>query len=180
MRAPTDLHPDDLAYRIGLRDMLIEQRKRLGYSQSQLAALIGRPQSAVAQFEVGQPWRVAPTQEIADALGLRLVLLPDSVRGGSYVMLPADERLAAQEQHAMDRRHLIAALVVARRASGFTQAEVAGRLGIHVNVLGRFETNHGGGLMLPNCQRYLRALGGELWIGAEPLPTEASTELVAA
>lgn len=174
MRAPADLHPDDLAYRIGLRDLLIARRRQLGYSQQHLARVMRVPQSTVARFEVGQPWRVDPTQDLAHALDLRLVLLPDNVAGGPYVMLLADERLTVQQQHAMDRRHLIAALVVARQACGLTRAEVAARLGIHVNVLGRFETNHGGGLMLANCQRYLRVLGGELWIGTEPIDPTAT------
>ncbi|MER7331625.1 MULTISPECIES: helix-turn-helix transcriptional regulator [unclassified Micromonospora] len=174
MRAPTDLHPDDLAYRIGLRDLLIARRVELDYSQTQLADVMGVPQSTVARFEVGQPWRVERTQDIAYALRLRVVMYPHNLPGGPYEVADVDPRMPAQQQHLVDRQNLVRALVDAREACHVTQTALAASLGIHVNVLGRFETNTTGRLMLANCQRYLRALGGELWIGADALDPDGS------
>lgn len=175
MRAPTDLHPDDLAYRIGLRNALIARRHGLGYSQARLAALMRVPQPTVARFEAQQPWRIEPTQRVAHALGLRLVLFPDGLPGGPHDIADINPHLTPQQQHLVDRQHLIRSLVDVREACGVTQASLAARLGIHVNVLGRFETTTDAALMLANCQRYLRPLGGELWIGTEPLNPTATT-----
>lgn len=174
MRAPADMHADDLAYRIGLRDMLTARRRQLGYSQARLADIMRVPQSTVARFEARQPWRIEPTQRVAHALGLRLILTPDGLPGGPYVVADLNPRLTPQQQHLVDRQHLIRSLIDAREACGVTQDSLAGRLGIHVNVLGRFETTTDAALMFATCQRYLRPLGGELWIGTEPLDSAAT------
>ena len=46
-------HPHAAAY-VALRDRLIAARKDAGLTQQQLADLVGRPQSFVAKYEVGE------------------------------------------------------------------------------------------------------------------------------
>lgn len=171
MRAPTDLHPDDRAYRVGLRNLLTGRRHELGVSQAALAKRIGVSQYVVASAEVGQPHRVNASQRHARGLDLRVIAYPEGVPGyhdndaALDLLRPSD----SDDADRWDRQRLLAALVSARRAAGITQAVLAGRLGIAVNVLGRFERTAEAGLMWATCQRYCRASGGELWIGVEPI-----------
>ena len=48
MRAPEDLHPDDTAMRVMLRDLIVYTRQRAKLSQRKLAPRVGIGQSALA------------------------------------------------------------------------------------------------------------------------------------
>jgi transcriptional regulator with XRE-family HTH domain len=53
-----------------LRELLIRERKRAGFSQAALAAKLGKPQSYVSKCEQGERrMDVLELLEIADALG---------------------------------------------------------------------------------------------------------------
>lgn len=181
MRAPTDLHPDDHGIRLGLRNLLIERRHELGYSQARLAKLIGVSQYTVASAEVGQPWRVTATQRLARGLDVRVVAHPDGLPGDTDDNnLDLLRPTSPDDADRWDRQRLLTGMVAARRASSVTQAALAGRLGIAVNVLSRFERAVESGLMWATCQRYCRALGGSLWIAVETVEVKTSLDLVAA
>lgn len=171
MKAPNDLHPEDRAARIELRDILVERRQARGLSQSQLAALVGVSQSAIAHTETGQPWRIRPTQRIAFELGLRILYYPADLPGGPYddptmdVFRPTDLDRANQ----WDQDRLLSAMVSARRACGISQARLAAQLGLSENGLGNFERTTATGLMFATVQRYCRGLDGFLAIEVDEL-----------
>ncbi|WP_328344873.1 helix-turn-helix transcriptional regulator [Micromonospora sp. NBC_00421] len=172
MRAPDDLHPDDHAHRLGLRDLIVDARRVEGISQARLAARAGIAQSAIASFETRDTQHLNKYRLIAHHLGLRVLAYPDGLPGGPYddpdllLFRPASDFAAA---NAWDQKQLVASLGSARRAAGLTQAQMAARLGSTENAVGEFErTRHG--LMVATVQRYCRVLGGFLWLGVETVP----------
>ncbi|MCG5464185.1 helix-turn-helix domain-containing protein [Micromonospora sp. MED01] len=168
MLTPTDLHPDDRAARINLRNLLVNIRRDADISQARLGARIGASQTVIAGFERGEPSRISVARRIAAGLGHRLLLLPADVPGGPYddptetLFRPADPEAAL----VWDQRQLMANLVAARQACGFRQADVAAALGKTENVISEFERSKGIPLF-GTCQRYCRTLGGHLWLGVE-------------
>ena len=65
---------------IRLIDRLVEQRKRAGLSQAQLAERLGRYQSVVSQIEAGgRRVDVVELLDIAEAIGLDLHTLIDDL-----------------------------------------------------------------------------------------------------
>lgn len=166
-----DLHPDDLASRIALRDLLIERRHEVGLSQSRLARRIGLSQSAVGKAETGTNWHLLVLQRIARSIDARIVLYPDNLPGvgkvhddTTAVFRPTDP----QRADLWDQANLLANLVAARQALGLTQAQMGERLGSSESAVGNYERTKTG-LMLISPQRYCRALGGELAMELEHL-----------
>lgn len=156
---PQDLDPADLEIRIGLRDLLLTRRHQLGWSQAALATVLGMEPSAVAYWEGASSWRMTSVQRWAGCLGGVLLAFP----GGEPPERP--ERPGGTEGWAWDRRQLLADLRSARRAAGVTQRQLAGRIGITDGAVRQLE--HGTNVRLCTAQRYVRALGGELWIGVQ-------------
>lgn len=170
MRAPQDLHPDDRAHRLALRDLIVDARRAAGFSQARLAAHVGVTQSAIAFFETRDTQHLNKYRLVAHHLNLRVLTYPDGLPGGPYddpallAFRPTDFPAAA----AWDQQQLMGSLGAARRACGLTQAQVAAQLGSTENAVSEFErTRHG--LMLGTVQRYCRVLGGFLWLGVESL-----------
>jgi transcriptional regulator with XRE-family HTH domain len=59
-----------------LRNRLFEQRKRMGVTQAQLSALLGKPQSFVSKYETGERRLDAiELLDVARALGVTLSVL---------------------------------------------------------------------------------------------------------
>lgn len=179
MKTIPDLHPDDGSARRDLRHMLVRLREDSGISQRQLAARIGAAGSAVARFETREPRRCTLAGRIAAGLHHRVVAHPDGVPGGPYddptvtLFRPSDPAAAV----AWDQQQLKASLVAARTACGWTQARLAAALGVNPHVVSVFERS-GDVPLLATCQRYLRVLGGHLWIGVEsgwPWPGVSTT-----
>jgi transcriptional regulator with XRE-family HTH domain len=170
MRAPEDLHPDDRAHRLVLRDLIVDARRVANLSQARLAARVGVAQSAIASFEAHETQHLNKYRLIAHHLGLRVLAYPDGLPGGPYdddpalvAFRPTSDFAAAA---AWDQQQLMGSLGAARRGCGLTQAQVAVLFGSTENAVGEFErTRHG--VMLGTVQRYCRNLGGFLSLGVE-------------
>lgn len=165
MRTPPDLHPDDLAARENLRDMLVEIRRNYGMSQADVAQLLQRGQSAVHALETAVNWQLSTVQRWAYALRLRLYLWPECLPPGDdvYLLRPVDPHAGM----AFDRRVWIDALTDARRWVGLTQQRVADRLSIGYTGVAAIE--HERDILLVNGQRYCRALNSRLLIEVEDI-----------
>lgn len=162
MRTPPDLHPDDYALRIGLRDMLAERRLLRNWSPRDLARAMGMASSAW-KLEVHTAWRLSTVQQWAYALGLRLYLAPDCLPPDErlYLLRPADSRAAL----AYDRLVWIEQLTEARRWVGISQMRIGDRLSITDRGVAAIEKAQD--ILLLNAQRYCRAIGSELIIEVE-------------
>lgn len=168
MRALPDLHPDDLAMRVMIRDLLIHYRTRDGIGQRELAKRMGLTQGAVSKFERGTSWLVSSLQRRAGVhdrrLVVRLVGLPE----------PPDEVLALAAMRptdpvraeAWDRAAVAAELAAARNTLGVTQEQVGEVLGCGKRAVAYIEGDDKDALLV-SWQRYCRALGGALWVGLE-------------
>ncbi|MCZ7434790.1 helix-turn-helix transcriptional regulator [Micromonospora sp. WMMC241] len=165
-----DLHPDDHTARINLRNMLVERRVDLGYSQAALAQHIGASQGWVANIETGTNWHIAVLQRLARGINARIVLYPDGVPGGPYdnpaagLFRPTDPTDADR----WDQQNLLADLATAREATGLTRRQVGERLGCSGSAVGNYERTRTG-LVLISPQRYCRAIGGRLAVELEHL-----------
>lgn len=163
MRTPPDLHPDDLAQRECLRDLLVDVRHIRDLSQSDLGYRMGLVGSTVTLMELRLQWRVSTVQRWADALGLRLVLstgLPGT-NEDVYLLRPADPAAAL----AFDRRAFIESLAEGRRQVQVTQRRLGEKLGISENGVAAIEKEND--IMMANAQRYCRGLGSQLRIELE-------------
>lgn len=167
MRTPPDLHPDDVATRECLRDMLVDARHNYGMSQRDLAGRLGRKPPTIGRMEVHLHWRVSTVQRWAHALGLRLLLIPAviDINDDLFLLRPADLDAAM----AFDRRAFIEMLADARRRLRLTQRMLAEPMGLTENGVGEIEK--GRDVLLVNAQRYCRALGTSLSIDLEECPT---------
>lgn len=164
MRTPPDLHPDDLAIRESLRDMLVDARRSYGMTQADLAHLLGKAPSTVGRFEITVNWQVSTVQRWAHAVQRRLLLWPDCLPPFDelYLLRPDDDPVAAW---AYDREVWIDALVEARRWMGVTQRRAAGRLSISDRGVGMIEAS--ADLLLVTAQRYCRAIDTSLLVDLE-------------
>lgn len=164
MRTPPDLHPDDLAQRECLRDLLVDVRHIRLLSQKDLAVRMNLSPPTIALMELRLQWRVSTVQRWADALGLRLILttgLPgcDDV----YLMRPADP-IAAMT---FDRRAFIESLAEGRRQVQITQRRLGEKLGITENGVAAIEKERD--VLVCNAQRYCRGLDTMLHIDLEEM-----------
>lgn len=172
MRTPPDLHPDDIATREGLRDMLVDARRHYGMTQRDLASRLGRTPPTIGWMEVHFHWRVSTVQRWAHAVGLRLLLIPAIIDSCSrqinddlFLLRPADPDAAM----AFDRRAFIESLADARRTMRVTQRILGERMGITENGVAEIEKERD--VLLVNAQRYCRALGTSLVIDLEECPS---------
>lgn len=164
-RTPPDLHPDDLAQRESLRDLLVDVRHIRGLSQRDFAALLGKGSSTVALMERDLHWRLSTLQRWSLALGLRLLVHPAILQNDDvYLLRPADPDAAM----AFDRRAAIESLTEARRAARVTQRRIADRLGITEPGVAAIEKEND--VLLVTAQRYCRALNSWLHIDLEECP----------
>lgn len=170
MKTVSDLHPDDRAARLELRDMLIQRRQQeYGFTLQQLADQVGTHRATVRAMEAGESWQVATLQRWTRALDWRLTLRPEGLGDDGADPLAALRPGDPVRADAWDRGVLAEVLIDARTALGVTQAALAVRLGITSQAVSFLERAAGEGLMLATAQRYCRALTGSLWIGVEDL-----------
>ena len=167
MPTPPDLHPDDIAIRENLRDMLRGVRWRKGISQNDLGARLNfASKRTVSVMESRAHWKLSTLQRWSAAIGQRLILWPECLPPDEALFLfrPAEVGAAM----AWDRRAYIDALADARRWVGMSQLRVADRLGI--TDAGVSQIEKGNDLLLVNAQRYCRALDSQLAIALEDGP----------
>lgn len=166
MRAPVDLHPDDRAARLALRDELIKARQAQHLTQADVARRLGVRENTIGALELGESWRMSRIQRLAWAARRRIVFRVADLDGafteGIDLFRPAD----AEKADVWDQAALIDDMVSARIAARVTQIELGRRLGIAGKVVSTIE-RHKSGLLLITPQRYLRALGGRLDISVE-------------
>lgn len=165
MRTPPDLHPDDLATRECLRDMLVDARRAYGLSQATLGAQLGKSPSTIFRMETDLHWRISTVQRWASAVRLRLVLSPAcfDINEDVYLLRPSDHDGGL----AFDRRVFIEALRDARKARRFTCRRLGERLGISDNGVMEIEKGHD--ILLANAQRYCRGINSWLSINLEEM-----------
>lgn len=169
MRTPPDLHPDDLATRENLRDILRQTREDAGLSQRAFGELMGVGPTTVWHMEANTNWQLSTVQRWAYHLGLWLVLYPDflPIQENMNLMRPQDPKAAM----AFDRDALKDAMIEARRARRFTQERIGEKLGISENGVGAMEKEKDN--LLISVQRYLRAIDSSLVVELEDWPGEA-------
>jgi Helix-turn-helix. len=166
VRAPEDLHPDDTAMRVMLRDLIVYTRQRAKLSQRKLAPRVGIGQSALAQVERSLSWRVSTLQRVVRGLDRRLLLRPLGLPEppaevlALAAMRPADPVRA----DAWDVAAVVAEMTAARKALRVTQESVGEVLGCGPRAVGAVEMCESD-VLLGTLQRYCRALGGALWVG---------------
>lgn len=74
---------------MGIGENIQFHRERLGLSQGQLAARIGKTRSAISQYESGKiAPRMGVVEDLATALGVRKT---DLIDGYYYIELPSEE-----------------------------------------------------------------------------------------
>lgn len=164
MYVPPDLHPDDLAQRECLRDLLVDTRHARAMTQANLADRLGKGKSTVANMELDLHWRISTVQRWARGLGLRLLLTPAILSNDVYLLPPADPDAAM----AFDRQAAIESLAEARRAARMTQQQLADRLGVTEAAVYSIEKERD--VLLLTAQRYCRGLGSFLFIDLEEVP----------
>lgn len=167
MPTPSDLHPDDMAIRENLRDMLINTRRGKGMSQLDLGDRLNFGSKRTAsQMELRAHWKLSTLQRWSAALGQRIIVWPEC--------LPPDDALflfrpaAAVAAMDYDRRAYIDALADARRWVGLSQLRLANRLGITDVAVA--QTERSPDVLLVNAQRYCRAMDSQLSISLEDGP----------
>lgn len=164
MRSPDDLHPDDLAMRLMLRDVLTYHREKLRWSQRELGRRMSTSQSAASLVESGSTWLLSTVQRWTHALGkrplLRPVGLPVELDPAMAAFRPTDPVQARE----WDRAEILGVLADARRAMGVTQVALGDAMGISDRSVAALE-NPDADVLLVSLQRYCRGLGGALWVG---------------
>lgn len=166
MRAPEDLHPDDAAMRLMLRDLLVYYRNRATLSQRALAGRMGQTQGAIGQIEHADSWRVSTLQRWARGVDARLLLRPLGLPETDLAVQafrPADPVRA----DAWDLAEVREVLVTARRFLGVTQVALGEVLECSDRAVAAVELGETD-VLLGTVQRYCRALGGALWVGLGP------------
>ena len=167
MRAPVDLHPDDRAARLALRDLLIDRRLEQKLTQDELATRMGVTKQAVSLLESSDPRVIHATQRWSRPLNCRLTFdlvgLPvDPNANGVDAFRPTDPGRA----DLWDQRALAMALRYAREELGLSQKVIGRRLGGDDKNVRQIELQRYG-LIFTTPQRYARVLGGRLDLGIE-------------
>lgn len=175
MSRAADLHPDDRAARLHLRDQLAQARRDRGLSQRDLAAHLGIGQGAIGDTETSRTANMvaANAQHRARVLAHRLTFHIDRLA------VPADPAAAtlhhlatnATTDTAEDEHHLAATtahLYAIRRWTGMTGKDFARRIAADETAVNTFE-RHVRTPLLGTIQRYTRGLGGVLRFHLQPL-----------
>jgi transcriptional regulator with XRE-family HTH domain len=165
VRAPEDLHPDDAAMRLMLRDLLVYRRTRAGISGRELGRRLGIHQSSIVKMEGNPAWRLSTLQRWSAAMDAVLLLRPVGLpeppdRDAMLAFRPSDPVKA----QAWDRADLIGALAYARKSMRVRQSDLGEVLGCGDRAVSAVE-DEDTDVLLATVQRYCRALGGALWVG---------------
>lgn len=183
VRHPIDLHPDDLAARLDLRNQLIRLREDAGHSQHTYADLLGITQRAVHDSEISPTanYHAHTAQARVRALGHRLRLTPTGLPDLPPTPTVANlERLGAASatDQQEDQLHVVAVathLATVRRWQGIPQADLGRIIGCTESAISQAERGVTQPL-LSTLQRLARGLGGWLALDLQPVTDQAATE----
>lgn len=168
-RSPVDIHPDDLAARINLRDNLIGLRTRLGLSCWQLAPMIGWLNGNLYRRE-SEPrpnWTLNTPVVWANALGYHFHLRPVVPDYAGSAFADTLEAIGGDDyQHAA----AIERMIQTRRSVGLTQGQLGARIGLSDATVSRLEERGNVGLTA-TWQKYTRGLNGRLDLALVPFET---------
>lgn len=169
-RSPVDLHPDDLAARIALRDHLIHLRIKLRLSCWQMAPRIGWANGNLYRRESDPApnWELVTAAAWANALGHHFHLVPNVPNYASSGFADTLEAIGGDDyQHAAAIERLIAT----RRAVGLSQGQLGYRIDLSDATISRLEDRGNAGLTA-TWQKYCRGLGGRLDLVLTPFESD--------
>jgi len=175
VRRNADLHPDDHAARVALRDHLRDLRHAHGLSQRQYADLLGVTQGAVGSFE-GCPranMMIASTQRRARVLNHRLTLTIAGLPGVPPTPETANAWALSEDPNpdiadTFYRIAIISHLRTIRLWSETTLQQLADRMGCRESAVSMAERGQDNPA-LSTYQRFARALGGRLDLSLQPV-----------
>lgn len=171
----TDLHPDDQAARVWLRDFLVARRDEEGLLNREIAARVGHSDGWAYNILATTSWKLETIQLLARALGYRLGFTTEwigaelTLQGvtareemwetaySRYIRSPNPARRDEAERIDLcdwGRR--------CREAQGLSPTLLGYRLGMEGKSVRAWENGERPGYMLVTAQRYFRALGGQL------------------
>lgn len=170
-----DLHPDDQAARVWLRDFLVSQRDERRLLNKDIAARVGHSDGWAYTIFATTTWKLETIQLMARAMGYRLGFVTEW-EGAQVTPQGIPVRAEAWEQaysryikspnpQRRDEAERVDLCDFGRRVRE-AQGLTANQLGYRLNMAGArvrdWETGERPGYMLVTAQRYFRALGGAL------------------
>lgn len=161
LRAP-DLHPDDAAARLRLRQQMIDYRISRNITHGALGEARGLKRHSAGQPERVENWQVSKLQAHLGALGGRLLAVPRKRAHVKLALIAPDD---PQVSWTWDRVQMMALLIDLRDERGLTQRELGKLLGREESVISSTECRDD--WLLHTLQRHARALGDELLLSIE-------------
>lgn len=169
-----DLHIEDQLNRLRIQDWMIEEQKRQGILDRELAERVGHHSSWSSGIMKTSGWRVATLQKMIRALGYELTFnvkidvdpvpiapSPMNPEAITYAEKYANSPSVSNREEAL-RVDLCVLGERLRIASRLTPAMLGHRLNQEGKSVTAFESGEKPYYLLVTAQRYFRALGGEL------------------
>lgn len=163
----TDLHPDDQAARVELRDLLRAHSRSRGLAEREVAAAAGRKQGWAASIWAQDSWLLSSMQAMSRALGYRLAVdtvqpLPTSMAPVQMEMWDAMNAVVGVDAAGRDTVSRMILADTARRLREYLElspAQLGALLGHSARRVTEWEAGEKPDYPLITAQRHFRALG---------------------